>query len=106
MTVAASSGGDRWIRRLTTASVVVLAGIAAVVSYRHMHTLALAHGEGAWTAALIPVSVDGMIIASSMSLLLDSRSGLRGGVLPWVLLLVGASRVWPPTWRSPSRRCT
>ncbi len=61
-----------------------------MVSYRHMHTLALAHGEVAWTAALIPLSVDGMIVASSMSLLLDSRSGLRGGLLPWVLLLVGS----------------
>jgi len=76
---------------MTTASVVVLAVIAAVVSYRHMHALALEHGEVAWTAALIPVSVDGMIIASSMSLLLDSRSGTRSGTLPWVLLLVGST---------------
>jgi uncharacterized protein DUF2637 len=45
----------------------------------------------AWTAALIPLSVDGMIVASSMSLLLDSRSGVRSGVLPWVLLLVGST---------------
>ena len=49
--------GDRWIRWTTTGSVVLLAAIAAVVSYRHMHTLTLAHGESAWTAALIPLSV-------------------------------------------------
>src|SRR5262249_52037982 len=42
---AGSGRGDRWIRWTTTASVVLLAGIAAVVSYRHMHTLAVAHGE-------------------------------------------------------------
>jgi hypothetical protein len=57
----AASWGDRWIRWATTASVMVLAGIAAVVSYRHMDTLTLAHGESPWTAALIPVSVDGMV---------------------------------------------
>jgi Protein of unknown function (DUF2637) len=81
---------DRWIRATTTASVVLLAGIAAVVSYRHMHTLTLAHGESRWTAALIPLSVDGMIIASSMTLLADSRTGQPGGVLPWALLTAGS----------------
>ena len=82
---------DEAIRRTTTASVVLLAGIAAIVSYRHMHTLALEHGETPWTAALIPLSVDGMIVASSMSLLLDSRRGTRSGPLPWALLLVGST---------------
>jgi hypothetical protein len=81
---------DLAIRRTTTASVVLLAIIAAIVSYRHMHTLALGHGETPWTAALIPLSVDGMIVASSMSLLLDSRRGIRSGPLPWALLLIGS----------------
>jgi hypothetical protein len=31
-----------------------------------------------------------MIVAASMSLLLDSRLGRRGGVLPWALLIIGA----------------
>jgi len=31
-----------------------------------------------------------MIVASSMSLLLDSRLGNRGGILPWTLLITGA----------------
>jgi hypothetical protein len=78
------------VRCATTASVTLLAVIAAVVSYGHMHALVLAHGEGSWASALIPLSVDGMIVASSMSLLLDSRLGGRGGVLPWVLLITGA----------------
>jgi hypothetical protein len=82
---------DVAIRWTTTVSVVLLAGIAAIVSYRHMHTLALEHGEIPWTAALIPLSVDGMIVASSMSLLLDSRRGIRSGALPWLLLLIGSS---------------
>jgi hypothetical protein len=39
---------------------------------------------------LLPVSVDGMIAASSKSLLLDSRHGRRSGLLPWTLLIVGS----------------
>ena len=54
-------------------------------------TLTLAHGESWWTAALVPLSVDGMIVASSMTLLADSRSGRAGGVLPWVLLATGST---------------
>ncbi len=83
--------GDRWIRWTTTASVVLLAGIAAVVSYRHMHTLALAHGESSWPATLLPLSVDGMVVASSMTLLADSRVGRSGGLLPWALLAVASA---------------
>jgi hypothetical protein len=81
----------RLIERATTASVVLLAGIAALVSYGHLHALAMAHGEGRLASALIPLSVDGMIVASSMSLLLDSRLGRRGGLLPWTLLIIGAA---------------
>jgi Protein of unknown function (DUF2637) len=82
--------GDRVIRWTTTVSVVVLAGIAAIVSYRHMFVLVHRYGETSWTAVLLPVSVDGMIVASSMSLLASSRQVERSGVLPWVLLVVGS----------------
>jgi hypothetical protein len=81
---------DAWIRRTTTTSVVLAAGIAAVVSYQHMHELALRHGESWLGATLIPLAVDGMIVASSMSVLHASRIGRRGGVLPWLLLVVGS----------------
>ncbi|WP_460363678.1 DUF2637 domain-containing protein [Actinocorallia lasiicapitis] len=67
-----------------------MAGIAAVVSYRHMHELAVVRGESRWTAALIPLSVDGMIVVASMSILVESRAGRRGGWLPWVLLGLGS----------------
>src|SRR5258708_35317618 len=66
-----SRGGERAIRWTTIGCVVVLAVIAAVVSYRHRFVLVRRYGETSWTAALMPVSVDGMIAASSMSLLLD-----------------------------------
>ncbi|WP_279508657.1 DUF2637 domain-containing protein [Actinomadura sp. KC06] len=64
---------DRAIRWTTTISVIVLAGIAAVLSYKHMYMLVREYGETSWTAALLPVSLDGMIAVSSMTLLGDSR---------------------------------
>jgi hypothetical protein len=93
---------DRWIRWTTTGSVLLLAAIAAVVSYRHMHTLTLAHGESRWTAALIPLSVDGMIVASSMTLLADSRIGQTGGLLPWPSSRLAARRASRRTWPWPN----
>jgi hypothetical protein len=81
---------DRLIRRTTTATVLFLAAIAGVVSYGHMHLLALRYGEERWTAALLPLSVDGMIVAASLTLLRDSRRGKPGGMLPWALLLIAS----------------
>ncbi|TMR88708.1 DUF2637 domain-containing protein [Nonomuraea basaltis] len=81
---------DRWIRWTTTAAVLVLAAIAAVVSFRHMRELALAHGEDELAAALIPLAVDGTIVAASMSLLRASRYEARGGALPWALQIISS----------------
>ncbi|TDB91039.1 DUF2637 domain-containing protein [Actinomadura sp. KC216] len=79
------------MRWTTTISVIVLAGIAAVLSYKHMYMLVREYGETSWTAALLPVSVDGMIAVSSMTLLGDSRQGRRSGFLPWALLVIGSA---------------
>ncbi|WP_236743399.1 MULTISPECIES: DUF2637 domain-containing protein [Nocardiopsis] len=68
----------------------MLAVIAAVVSYSHMYELALRHGEPEWRAALFPLSVDGMIVGASMTLLSDARNGRKGGLLPWTLLIIGS----------------
>jgi hypothetical protein len=65
-------GAERAIRRTTTLSVVVLAAMAAILSYKHMYLLVRCYGETSWTAALLPISVDGMFAASPMSPLLDS----------------------------------
>jgi hypothetical protein len=70
--------------------VALLALIAGTVSYLHMLALVALHGQPGWVAALTPLSVDGMIVAASTTLLADSRSGGRGGLLPWVLLAVGS----------------
>src|SRR5215467_2665176 len=82
--------GDRWIRCTTTGCVGLLALIAGSVSYLHMHMLVAEHGQPGWVAALTPLSVDGMIVAASTTLLADSRSGRARGVLPWALLVAGS----------------
>jgi hypothetical protein len=82
---------DRWIRGTTTGCVALLALIAGTVSYLHMHLLVELHGQPGWVAALTPLSVDGMIVAASTTLLADSRAGERGGVLPWALLVAGSA---------------
>jgi Protein of unknown function (DUF2637) len=77
--------------RTTIGCVGMLALIAGTVSYLHMHLLVELHGQPGWVGALTPLSVDGMIVATSTTLLAESRSGGRGGLLPWVLLAVGSA---------------
>jgi hypothetical protein len=68
----------------------LLALIAGTVYYLHMHMLVARYGQPGWVASLTPLSVDGMIVAASTTLLADSRSGRKGGVLPWALLVAGS----------------
>lgn len=81
---------DLWIRRTTIGCVALLALIAGTVSYLHMHALVTLHGQPGWVADLTPLSVDGMIVAASTTLLADSQTGRRGGMLPWALLIAGS----------------
>jgi hypothetical protein len=71
------------------------------VSYLHMQPLVELHGQPGWVAALTPLSVDGMIVAASTTLLADSRAGQRGGMLPWALLMVGSAASSAATAGSP-----
>jgi hypothetical protein len=64
---------DRLIRITTALAVVVVAAVAAVISYRHAFELVRAHGESGTTARLVPFTVDGLIWAASMAILDASR---------------------------------
>jgi hypothetical protein len=77
-----------WVRRVTTAAVVAVAGVAATASYEHMRALASVAGED-WRAWLLPISVDGLAVAASMTMLVRRRAGQAAGVLPWAALLLG-----------------
>ncbi len=80
------------VRVVTVGAVLLVATVAAVVSYAHMQEVAARSGE-AWRSYLVPLSVDGLVIAASMVLLTRHRAGEPGGWLPWAALLgaVGAS---------------
>jgi hypothetical protein len=101
---APACSSDRCIRFAPVISVVLLAVIAAVVSFGHMREPALRYGEAQWSATLIPLSVDGMVVAASMSVLLASRTGVRGEWLPWTLLIVGSLASLALTSRSLMRQ--
>ena len=69
----ATSGIDRAIRLSTAAAVLAAAGIAAYVSYWHAYGVVRAHGETGITARLEPVTIDGLVYASSMVVLYAAR---------------------------------
>ena len=51
----------------------VVAGVAAVVSYRHMSALLTAYGEDLLTARIGPLAVDGLMVVASLALLAIGR---------------------------------
>ena len=56
-------------RRLASiGAALVVAAIAAYASYSHMRHLALQYGQDATVATLLPVSVDGMLVVSTIAL--------------------------------------
>src|SRR5260370_42383289 len=96
----AMTGVDRILRWSTAGAVVGVASVAAVASYEHAYALVRAHGEAGWTARLVPLTVDGLIYASSM-VMLDSACRKmpcrrwRDGCSAWA-----SRRRWRPTWRT------
>src|SRR5258708_11926192 len=73
--------GDSTIRKLTDATALLVAVIAAVVSFVHIENLAVTHGQTELAAWLLPVSVDGTVAGAPLSMLWAARSGLS---TPWL----------------------
>lgn len=73
-------------RYAKNAAVVIVALVAATTSYSHMHALTLEAGESEMVAYVLPLSVDGLVVAASMTILLARG---KAGVLPWLALLLG-----------------
>ena len=77
---------DRVIRWTTAVAVIAVAAVAAVASYEHAYDLVRAHGEAGWTARLVPLTVDGLIYASSMVMLDCARRKVAvPGLARWLL---------------------
>jgi len=62
---------------------------AAVISFSHVRALALRAGETELTSWLLPISIDGAVVAAVSVLLADSRAGRRPALLTWLLLTLG-----------------
>lgn len=90
MNVRAAPPVSRAVRVTTVAAAVVVAAVAAVVSYSHMQEVALRAGEG-WRSHLVPLSVDGLVVVASMTLLTRRRAGLAGGWLAWTGVGLGVA---------------
>ena len=67
------SGADRIVSWSTALAVLGVAAVAAVASHEHAYDLVRAHGEMGWTARMVPLTVDGLIYASSMVMLDSAR---------------------------------
>jgi hypothetical protein len=77
----AVTGADRVIRWTTAGAVVGVAAVAAVASYERAYALVRAHDEAGWAARLVPLTVDGLIYASSKVMLI--RRAARCRFPPW-----------------------
>jgi Protein of unknown function (DUF2637) len=83
--------GDRVIRCTTAAVVCAVAAFAAVVSYSHIYGLGRAHGQDGTAARLLPLSVDGLILAASLVLLHEARNDREVPQLARFMLWLGIS---------------
>lgn len=84
-------------RLLTAAAVLIVAAIAAVISFEHISALALKYGQPALSAYLMPLSVDGLVTVSSLAMFRSARAGLgspviaRAGLFLGILATLGAN---------------
>jgi len=77
------------IRFATAAAVCAVAAFAAVISYSHIYGLGRAHGQDGTAARLLPLSVDGLILAASLVLLHEARNDRDAPGLARLMLWLG-----------------
>jgi len=80
---------DRKAAWTAAAGVATVALTAAVISFSHVNRLAVEAGESETAAWLLPVSIDGAVVAAVAVILADSRAGRRPAGLTWLLLGLG-----------------
>jgi hypothetical protein len=81
---------DTVIRRMTAAAVLAVAAIAAVVSFVHIEHLAVTRGQTVLAAYLLPLSIDGAVLAASLVMLRAARAALP---TPWLARVMLAASV-------------
>ncbi|MET8142723.1 DUF2637 domain-containing protein [Sphaerisporangium sp. NPDC005288] len=86
---ATETAGDRLIRWGAAFSVLVVTGIAAVISYGHAYRLVTHYGEIGTTAQALPLTVDGLVATCSLVILHYTRKRRRAPWHAWGLLIIG-----------------
>ncbi len=76
------------MQRLDTMIVAIVALVAAAAFYQHQRTLAALAGEG-WLAWALPISVDGMMLATGRSILRRRRADNPVPFLSWFGFTLG-----------------
>jgi Protein of unknown function (DUF2637) len=79
------------IRLATAVAVSSVAAFAAVISYDHIYDLARQHGGTVLAARLLPLSVDGLILAMSLVMLHEARHGDQAPALARCMLGLGVA---------------
>ena len=80
---------DKLIRFATSATVLAVAVFAAVTSYSHVYQLGRLHAQDGTAARLLPLSVDGLILAASLVLLHEARHDRAAPALGRCMLWLG-----------------
>ncbi|MFE0254691.1 DUF2637 domain-containing protein [Streptomyces sp. NPDC059010] len=79
--------GDAWIRR---GAALVVAGVAAYASYVHQYTFARQGGADRASATLWPLSVDGLLLLATVSVLkVSRRTRRRVRSIAWLAFFLG-----------------
>jgi Protein of unknown function (DUF2637) len=81
---------DTTIRRMTAAAVLFVAAIAAAISFTHIRYLAATHGQATVAAYLLPLSIDGTVVAASLVMLRAARAAIP---TPWLARVMLAASV-------------
>ena len=79
------------MKRLAGFAVLLVAAIAATVSYMHVQLLAAQLGQPALAAWLLPLSVDGTVCAASAALLWSAREAIPAPRMARPMLALGVA---------------
>ena len=83
-------------KNATAAAVAVVAGFAAIQSFKHIYDLAVTHGDRGPTGALVPLSVDGLIVVATLALHQPSAPKVLAQFALWsgILATIAANIVY------------
>jgi hypothetical protein len=79
------------LRITSRAGAAAVAGIAAIASYSHMRDLAVVHGQSHTLAALMPLSVDGLLVVAAVAMADDRAAGRTPRLSARISFVIGVA---------------